>query len=130
MSGTRVVDVRYFYDELPDWAEELSELPTGDRYVLGRATGSTDRGQRSAILVDRRGNATWGARQMAVISDALTYTTGSRPSWDDRPAIAEDSASTGYLAYDETHTYVRSAEFDHANRGVAIVLPGRRPHPG
>ncbi len=86
----------------------------------------TDRGQRAAIAYDARGNVTWTARQMAVISSALGDFSGT-PTLDatGRPSVAaeEVAPAAGTVEYDETHPYIRTASFDHANRPIKMGLP-------
>ena len=106
---------------MPGWA--AGAAPSGPQYLLGRATGSADRAERSAVVYDPRGDAVWGARQVALISDALGTTPASRPAWDDRPSLTEAAPAARQVQYDAAHTYVRTASFDHAGRGTAIVLP-------
>ncbi len=105
-------------DALPAW---LEDEPTSDDYLLGRATGVSDRGQRSAVTYDARGNANWTARQMAFISNRLEI------PYDDTinplPDLEETPPSSGYLSYDEDHTYIETSDFDHAGRGRRLYLP-------
>jgi RHS repeat-associated protein len=117
------VDVRYFYDDYPDWVGSGIDPPMGSAGVLGRATGVADRGQRSAVAYDNRGNAIWTARQMAVISAPLTLTASALT--DGRPTFTESAPSVGTVVYDDSveHTYLRTASFDHAARPTAMTLP-------
>ncbi len=117
------LDVVYHYDEYPDWATgPTSILPSTASGVRGRATGVSDRGQRAVLAYDDRGNVTWTARQMALISDALVVTAdsllGPAP-----PADTETAPAPGEVRYDEAHTYTRTASFDHAGRPVSMALP-------
>lgn len=125
------VDVRYFYDNYSDgdldWADGLT-LPMEASPVAGRAVGVADRGQRSLVAYDDRGNAIWTARQMAVISvevmgDGIGDDIDDLPDGSGRPMFEEDTFPTGTVVYDESHTYVRSATFDHAARPVSMTLP-------
>ena len=66
-SASVSLDVVYHYDEYPDWAASI--VPAGaDAITQGRATGVSDRAQRAVLAYDRRGNVTWTARQLALIS--------------------------------------------------------------
>ena len=90
--------------------------------IARRATGVTDRGQRSVVAYDDRGNAVWGARQMALPAEAGSYEpttgqTGPVPEYVEGAEIARPSA------FDALHTYVRTATFDHAGRGMALFEP-------
>ena len=126
IGASRDVDVRYFYDDYMelDWIGGLT-LPDETSGVEGRAIGVADRGQRSAVAYDDRGNAIWTARQMAVISapipgDETTLLPDGRPFFDENTP-----SSAGTLTYDESveHTYVRTAAFDHAARPTSMTLP-------
>ena len=124
-SGARV-DVQYFYDHAPTWlmGADLDVQPALGAPLLGRATGVADRGQQAAVSYDDRGNAVWTARQVAVISAAAelgtdhAYMSGAFPDFDEAvPSV------NGSVVYDEEHTYIRRAEFDHAGRPTRMALP-------
>lgn len=132
MSGNVSLDVVYHYDEYPTWTPAR---PTDASDVLGRATGVTDRAQRAVLAYDDRGNVTWTARQMAVISEELGLGTQQTldaahsdleyPEYigDTRPYQAESPAAGGTVFYDTTNTYTRTATFDHAGRPRSMTLP-------
>ena len=63
-----------------------------------------DRGQRSVVAYDARGDTVWAARQMVVIP-----TTNGRQNPN--------------RVYDDAHTYRRSAEYDHGGRAFRMTLP-------
>ncbi|WP_275935527.1 SpvB/TcaC N-terminal domain-containing protein [Sandaracinus amylolyticus] len=117
------VDVRYWYDETPP---TFITIPSRGGGMLGRMIGINDRGQRSLLAYDARGNAVWTARQVAVLPDAPALVAGpartapgdDRPSWTEAPI-----AANRVVTYATLRTYVRSARFDHAGRGTALVLP-------
>ncbi len=122
------LDVAYHYDRydvaptgwLPTSGPDA--VPTGASGVLGRATGVTDRGQRSAIAYDNRGNVIWTTRQLAVISTELALPTTTYA--DGRPRAEESGAApSGTVEYDEAHSYTRTATFDHASRPTSMALP-------
>lgn len=124
--GSRVVDVRYFYDEEPSWVasatiDSASPQPIGAP-LRGRATGVIDRAQRAAVSYDDRGNAIWTARQVAVIAAAPSIDTSSLGSGA-LPTFTEPTVSASTVLYDEAHTYVRTAQFDHAGRPTSMALP-------
>jgi RHS repeat-associated protein len=124
------VDVRYYFDAYPSelTSDVFAGTPTADAppptsylsYALGRATAVTDRGQRSVVIYDARGNGVWTGRQMAVIGDA-----GPVPATLDGPAplpAMTDVAPSAPIVYD-ARTYVRSATFDFGNRPKSLTLP-------
>ncbi|MCB9592813.1 MAG: hypothetical protein H6719_08775 [Sandaracinaceae bacterium] len=121
----QALDVVYHYDAYPTgWlpASGRDAVPAAASPVLGRATGVTDRGQRSAIAYDDRGNVIWTTRQLAVISAELGVTSATYP--DGRPAPGETGAvPTGTVEYDESNPYTRTATFDHASRPRSMELP-------
>ncbi|GAB5549493.1 MAG: hypothetical protein SangKO_092530 [Sandaracinaceae bacterium] len=122
-SGAVMLDVVYHYDTYPQWAIDRGAgfIPQGASGTQGLATGVSDRAQRAVLAYDDRGNVTWTARQLALISapiglNAITVVDG-------RPVQTEQTVSPGTLEYDVTHTYTRTAAFDHANRPTSMTLP-------
>ncbi len=115
------VHARYVFDGYPAWARGL--VPTSAAAVLGRATGGEDRAQRSIVAYDARGNVTFAARQVAVISEPRPLTDSTTS--DGRPAsdAAGESPNLASVSYDAFHTYTRSATFDHAGRTLTSTLP-------
>jgi RHS repeat-associated protein len=125
ITGSRTVDVHYFYDTEPFWVATATldvDAPTS-AHLRGRATGVADRAQRAAVAYDDRGNAVWTARQVAVISAPLP--SGVRSDLSSVfPVFGEElPGADGTVAYDEQHTYVRTAHFDHAGRPTSMGLP-------
>jgi hypothetical protein len=129
-TGSRTVDVAYFYDALPTWASSLSGLPSTPHHLAGRATGSTDRGQRSASIYDPRGNAVWTARQMA-LTGAVVILPGN-PHPGTYPVPAETAPASGAVTYDSVsgHTYVLTSVYDHAGRVTSSTLPNNPNYGG
>jgi RHS repeat-associated protein len=121
-TGTRVVDVHYFYDTEPDWVASatLDFAPPSSPPLLGRATGVADRAQRAAVSYDARGNAVWTGRQIAVISSPVNLGFYAAAAY---PIVQDYALTTGNVVYDDDHTYVRTAAFDHAGRPVSMALP-------
>jgi RHS repeat-associated protein len=122
LGATVTVDVRYDYDVLPDWTSDLV-VPTHGG-TAGRATGVTDRGQRSAVAYDDRGNAIWTARQMAMMPFSAPILESDLSG--DHPVLQElGSFSFSNIQYDAepVHTYIRTSEYDHAGRGRRLTLP-------
>jgi RHS repeat-associated protein len=115
-----MVDVRYEYDAAPTWLPSGTSPPTVGGY-LGRATGVTDRGQRSAVAYDRRGLAIWTARQMALIPNRLALTTSAMGAT--YPTITEPTPTSGSVAFDEAHTYVETTTSNHAGAARRLTLP-------
>jgi RHS repeat-associated protein len=115
------VHARYVFDGFPAWAKGL--VPTSAAAVLGRATGGEDRAQRSIVAYDARGNVTFAARQVAVISEPRPLTDSTTS--DGRPAsdAAGESPNLASVSYDALHTYTRSATFDHAGRTLTSTYP-------
>lgn len=114
------VHVRLFFDEYPDWATGAAAPPSAGG-VLGRATGVSDRGMRTVVAFDDRGNAIWEARQIALAPE-----TSSVPASLVDPPGTPSSDGIGTPAvrtYDEATTYLLRASFDHAARPVSIELP-------
>jgi RHS repeat-associated protein len=120
LASAAMVDVRYEYDAAPTWLPVGTTPPSIGGY-LGRATGVTDRGQRSAVAYDRRGLAIWTARQMALIPNRLALTTSAMGA--NYPTISEATPTSGSVAFDEAHTYVETSEMDHAGRPHRLILP-------
>lgn len=120
-----LVDVQYFYDDSPTWVggADLDIDPPASANLLGRATGVADRAQRAAVSYDDRGNAVWTVRQVAVISAAAESGTSSDLTGDFPDFDEEAPGADGYVAYDEDHSYVRTAAFDHAGRPTSMALP-------
>ena len=120
-AGT-AVDVRYYFDSYPDWFDASNNFdlpPAGATRTMGRATGVIDRGQRSVLAYDDRGNVVWQARQMAVIpsADSIALTLANPPAVDTTDAIALRPA-----VYDAP-VYVTENRFDHAGRARSVRLP-------
>ncbi len=121
-SGSTIVDVLYEYDVMPDWVALAGLSPPTLGGTLGRATGVSDRGQRSAVAYDDRGNAIWTARQMAVMPFGATVSETDLTG--DYPVLGSvGGPSTSYVVFDEAHTYERTSEYDHAGRGRRLTLP-------
>jgi RHS repeat-associated protein len=119
-SAATPVHVRYHFDGYPAWASgQLSASAAG---VLGRPTGVTDRGQRSVVAYDPRGNIVRIAKQLAVLAGAASVpaTLGSSAL---PAASTETGGAAGSVVFDAAHTYVRSARFDHAGRNTESTLP-------
>jgi hypothetical protein len=89
--------------------------------TLGRATGVEDRGQRSIVAYDERGNAIWTARQMAIIPTASGLATA--PGSGNYPDVTETAPFGADVTYDTAHLYEQSSEYDYANRGRRLLLP-------
>ncbi|MFO0713641.1 MAG: hypothetical protein U0353_27560 [Sandaracinus sp.] len=114
----RAIDVLYAFDALPSWASAIPGRPAS--VYRGRLAGTEDRGQRSAMAYDDRGQVTWSARQMAILPIAIppmVFTV------DGLPQITESSFSVWTRTYDEAHTYTRTATYDHGGRPTAMTLP-------
>ncbi|MAQ18085.1 MAG: hypothetical protein CMN30_25215 [Sandaracinus sp.] len=114
-------DVRHYFDEEPWYTSSMDPAPQGDQLV-GRLTGSVDRGQRSRVDYDVRGRPIWSARQMAVLGPAGAA-AATLPG--DQPSIDQDTAQPGRSprAFDEAHTYVSTSTYDRIDRPVGVGLP-------
>lgn len=125
LSGSVDLDVVYHYDDYPGWATSPNIIPATARGTAGRATGVSDRGQRAVIAYDYRGQAVWTARQIALIPTEMTLgAIGTIGPADGRPTQTETLPTTASdVEYDEDHTYVRTATFDHAGRPETMTLP-------
>ncbi|MEC7525277.1 MAG: RHS repeat domain-containing protein, partial [Myxococcota bacterium] len=118
------LDVVYHYDTYPSWDgvnTGTSLVPPGSSGTLGLATGVSDRAQRAVLAYDDRGNVTWTARQLALISAPIAL--GGQVVVDGRPVETEQPALAGTVEYDDTHTYTRTSTFDPANRPTSMTLP-------
>ncbi|MEC7525276.1 MAG: RHS repeat domain-containing protein, partial [Myxococcota bacterium] len=113
------LDVVYHYDTYPTWGSGL--VPMTASGTLGLATGVSDRAQRAVLAYDDRGNVTWTARQLALISAPIGL--GGQVVVDGRPEEPEQTVLAGTVEYDDTHTYTRTAAFDPANRPTSMTLP-------
>ncbi|GAB5547990.1 MAG: hypothetical protein SangKO_077500 [Sandaracinaceae bacterium] len=118
-SAPVTLDVVYHYDTYPSWSSGL--IPASASGTQGLATGVSDRAQRAVLAYDDRGNVTWTARQLALISAPIGLNTITVV--DGRPVQTEQTVSAGTLEYDVAHTYTRTTEFDHANRPTSMTLP-------
>ena len=123
LAASRLADVRYFFDAYPSFAADEATPPATAAAVNGRLTGVSDRGQRSVVAYDPRGDATWTARQMALIpieSNAVPTVIPDPPS-----VITSDDGPISVRGFDVApgHTYVRTARFDHAGRPISMALP-------
>jgi len=119
-TGATRVHVRTTFDDYPTWAVGTS---TGVSGVRGRLTTVEDRGQRTSLSYDLRGNAVSTYKELAVIAPAraLTSTLGS----DGRPVVdgtGETAAAAASVAY--AQGYRMSTVFDHANRVLSTTYPG------
>jgi RHS repeat-associated protein len=128
LTGARMVDVRHYFDVDPPWASDVtgtSPAPTPARpsttHLLGRMTGTSDRGARTLLSYDRRGRTSWTGRQVAMIaSDGYsTATLADPPVVDTMDGIDDDESRI----YDTTVTYVTVPEYDHADRPEYLTYP-------
>jgi RHS repeat-associated protein len=121
-SAPTPVHVRYYFDDIPAWAAGIA--PEESLASLGRPTGAEDRAMRGAIATDPRGNPVWAAKQVAVIADEVPLT--GTAELDGRPAFSsagESAVAAASTSFDEVHTYVRTASYDHAGRTLKTTLP-------
>lgn len=118
------VTVAYHYDALPPWAEDLTgaDAPPALAYTRGRATGVSDRAQRSATAYDERGNPVWTARQMAQIASKSSG-VASVLSGNDPVRTATETQASHPRTYDESATYVVRTRFDNLGRPYHVTLP-------
>ena len=128
IGAPRDVDVRYYYedDAAPTWATAYPEVAaniTNARYE-GRLLAVSDRGQRSAMAYDARGQVSWAMRQMAMLENGPALTiTNNNPGPGLPPVTAEGVVVPVPRAYDVAHTYQRTAAYDHGGRPTSMVLP-------
>ncbi|MEZ4252777.1 MAG: RHS repeat-associated core domain-containing protein [Polyangiales bacterium] len=116
---TQNVDVSYLFDAEPAW-DGMDAAPAGT-HLRGRLTGTSDRGQRSAVDYDARGRLVWSARQMALIPSAASVDatlSGNAPAVDD-----DDAPTGGSRLYDEVHVYATSVVYDRLDRVVSRTYP-------
>ncbi len=121
-SGPRPVDVRYYYDAPPSWASAYPQVIASE--YAGRLAAVSDRGQRSAMAYDARGQVTWAVRQMVVIGEepALTI-TNANPGHALPPVTSEGAVPIDDRIYDEDHDYVRTSRYDYGGRPTSMELP-------
>ena len=125
ITAARAVDVRYTYDALPTWVTGAfsGEVSITASYV-GRLAAVSDRGQRSSMAYDKRGQVTWAVRQMAVIPDAVTIIDNNLNPGQGLPPDTSDSPLTPVArVYDDDHSYERRAVYDYGGRPVSMELP-------
>ena len=127
--GGRSVDVRYYFDALPPWKSDFPAPDGGDHY-RGRLTATSDRGQRSLVGYDARGQAVWGARQMVMMPDPGAAAATLRDTHVTDLMAGRISGPTeeaprlaGTRQYDTVHTYVVTTTFDHQGRPTRMRLP-------
>ena len=114
-------DVRHYFDELPHYAAAMTPPTSTD--LVGRLTGSVDRGQRSVVAYDVRGRPIWSARQMALLGSApaaATTLTAASPSITDDMSAA---ATRQGREFDTTHTYESTSTYDRIDRPIGVGLP-------
>ena len=120
-ASTVLPDVRHYFDELPHYAAAMAPPTSTD--LVGRSSGSVDRGQRSVVAYDVRGRPIWSARQMALLGSAPpAATTLSAAS----PSITDDTSpapSRGFREFDEAHTYESTSTYDRIDRPIGVGLP-------
>ncbi len=126
LSGPRAVDVLHVYDGYQGaWAptpEGLDDFPAHPGGLIGHVAATIDRGRRSLYAYDRRGNAIWEARQLALVPEPGPPAP-SLPGQTPAPPPPTDLLPDRAVAFDEAHSYVRTAAFDHGNRARGVVLP-------
>ena len=128
IGAPRDVDVRYYYedDTAPAWTlgyPEVASNITNRRYE-GRLLAVSDRGQRSAMAYDARGQVSWAMRQMAVLENGPRVTVTDADPGPGLPPVTTETPVIGVArAYDEAHTYQRTAAYDHGGRPTSMVLP-------
>src|SRR5690606_16603268 len=99
-----------------------ADAPPALAYTRGRATGVSDRAQRSATAYDERGNPVWTARQMAQIASKSSG-VASVLSGNDPVRTATETQASHPRTYDESATYVVRTRFDNLGRPYHVTLP-------
>src|SRR5690606_27965068 len=89
---------------------------------VGRATGVSDRAQRSAVAYDGAGNPSWTARQVALLPVAPSGVPDTLSGHSPAPTRTE-LITPADRAYDEAHTYVSTTRVDRAGRIQHLELP-------
>lgn len=121
LTAARTVEVRTYFDGYPAWATGDLMPPSWAASANGLATATVDRGQRSVIAYDARGLPGFSARQMVLLPDgplAPSTLATALPSTSPTASIVPPAR-----VFDEEHTYVAEATFDHAGRPRTSVLP-------
>ena len=119
-SGVGPVDVLYEFDQRPLWV--TTPAPANPGYLLGRLTGTSDRGQRGAIDYDVRGRPIQSIRQVAMLSapQETAYTiNGNDPASE---LLDDTPGSITMLEYDPVE-YVTTSIYDRIDRAVDVTLP-------
>ena len=115
-------DAVYFFDAAPSFASAMG-LPSSPQHI-GRASGASDRGQRSAVAYDSRGRPVWTGRQMAILPDADEAADAISPN---APTLADGTRAAtviaGARAFDTSHTYVTTSGYDRLDRSTDLTLP-------
>ncbi|MCB9634610.1 MAG: hypothetical protein H6721_20995, partial [Sandaracinus sp.] len=117
IAASAYVEARTWYDAYPEWA--VGELAPPGGPTLGRMTASANRSARAVVAYDVRGNGVWSAKQIALLPQAALAPTSLGTA--DAPVVEPVTASP--RVYDTSHTYVRTASFDFANRPADMALP-------
>ena len=76
------------------------------------------------MAYDARGQVTWAMRQMAMLENGPRVTVTDADPGPGLPPVTTESPVIGVArAYDEAHTYQRTAAYDHGGRPTSMVLP-------
>lgn len=109
------VDARYYFDEDPEFIPGFFPSPR----LVGRASGSVDRTQASAVAYDARGQAETSIRIMAVLPEARTLHATITDLSDD----GVDTVPTPVYAFDYGTAYFTSTKYDYMGRPVEMMYP-------
>ncbi|MCA9574635.1 MAG: SpvB/TcaC N-terminal domain-containing protein [Polyangiales bacterium] len=118
----QLVDVRYFFDEEPDFDLDVAAVSDNPRWI-GRLSGSTDRAQRSVVVYDQRGQPEAALRQMAVLPRARNLNASLNAQLTQTGLRAPLAPTTRRWDEEAGHTYVARTTYDYAGRPVAMDYP-------
>jgi YD repeat-containing protein len=119
--GTQYVDARYYFDEEPEFTGGALTTYFSPTYWVGRATGSVDRAQASAVLYDARGQAKNAVRMMAVLPEARSLDATLPADLSGTGVATTPSAGTQSLDYSNAY-FVRTV-YDFLGRPTATQYP-------
>ena len=120
LQSARTVDARSYFDALPSWASTFTGMPAAN-FPRGRATASSDRGQRSIVAYDVRGQSTWLGKQMVLIPHGATNVPDTL---SDPPAVFRSEAiNANARVYDTSVTYATTTTYDHLGRVTGRSYP-------
>ena len=121
LESPRVVDVRNYFDTLPNWSSSFTDFSSSNTLLKGRASATSDRTQRSLVAYDARGRVVQTARQIAALPRESTSIP--RTLADPPVLFVGDSPEHRPRIYDTSVTYNTSVTYDYLGRVVGRSYP-------